>query len=225
MCQDLAQCRYKRDISWHVWTYELTHQNLDESARVEFLFVGFHSPFFSSFPHRYDFCLPVALHDLHGPLDHFRRVTVAVLVPSVLAGVFSLTWPSSALQPAVGSTSIPHPWLVCSRLQLYCGHESLTTSALVLSGPVLLILSHFHMTRLFFWVSNIYVYSLFPGNSDGKESACNVGDPGLLPGWGRSLGEGNGYLLQYSCLENSMDREACWATGYGVAKSWTRLSF
>lgn len=83
-------------------TYELTHQNLDESARVEFLFVGFHSPFFSSFPHRCDFCLPVALHDLHGPLDHFRRVTVAVLVPSVLAGVFSLTGLSSAFQPAAG---------------------------------------------------------------------------------------------------------------------------
>jgi len=48
----------------------------------------------------------------------------------------------------------------------------------------------------------------FRGDSDGKESACNVGDPGLIPGSGRSLGEGNGYPLQYSCLENSMDRGA-----------------
>jgi len=48
----------------------------------------------------------------------------------------------------------------------------------------------------------------FPSGSDGKESACNVGDLGLIPGLGRSLGEGNGYPLQYSCLENSMDRRA-----------------
>ena len=59
---------------------------------------------------------------------------------------------------------------------------------------------------------------------DGKESACNVGDLGLIPESGRFPGEGNGYLLQYSCLENSMDRRAWWATFHGVAKSWTRLS-
>ena len=49
-------------------------------------------------------------------------------------------------------------------------------------------------------------YKGFPGGSDGKESACNAGDPGLILGSGRSPGGGNGYLLQYSCLENSMDR-------------------
>ena len=46
----------------------------------------------------------------------------------------------------------------------------------------------------------------FPCGSDGKESACNVGDPGLIPGSGRPPGGGNGYPFQYSCLENSMDR-------------------
>ena len=46
----------------------------------------------------------------------------------------------------------------------------------------------------------------FPGESDGKESACKAGDPGSIPGWGRSPGEGNGHPLQYSCLENFMDR-------------------
>ena len=51
----------------------------------------------------------------------------------------------------------------------------------------------------------------FPGGSDGKESACNAGDLGLIPGSGRSPGEGNGNLLQYSCLENSMDRGTWWA--------------
>ena len=45
----------------------------------------------------------------------------------------------------------------------------------------------------------------FPGGSDGKASACNMGDPGLIPGLGRSPGEGNGNPLQYSCLENSVD--------------------
>ena len=56
----------------------------------------------------------------------------------------------------------------------------------------------------------------FPGGSDGKESACKAGDPCLIPGLGRSLGEGNSYPLQYSCLENSMDRGAFRATVSGV---------
>ena len=57
-----------------------------------------------------------------------------------------------------------------------------------------------------------------------KASACNVGDLGSIPGWGRSSGEGNGNPLQYSCLENSMDGGAWWATVHGVIKGWTRLS-
>ena len=61
----------------------------------------------------------------------------------------------------------------------------------------------------------------FPGVSDGKESACNAGDPGLIPGLGRSPGEGNGYPIQYSCLENLIDRGAWWATVLGVAKNQT----
>ena len=61
----------------------------------------------------------------------------------------------------------------------------------------------------------------FPGGSEDKASACNAGDPGLIPGLGRSPGEGNGNLLQYSCLENPMDRGAWWATVHGVAKSQT----
>ena len=63
----------------------------------------------------------------------------------------------------------------------------------------------------------------FPGSSDGKKSACNAGDPGLIPGSGRSPGEGNGNPLQYSCLGESMNRGSWWATVLGVAKSWTRL--
>ena len=52
-------------------------------------------------------------------------------------------------------------------------------------------------------------------NPDGKEAACNAGDLGLIPGSGRSPGEGSGYPLQYSCLENSMDRGTCQATVHG----------
>ena len=65
----------------------------------------------------------------------------------------------------------------------------------------------------------------FPGGSDGTESACNAGGLGLIPWSGGSPGGGNGNPLQYSCLENPMDRGAWktrdWATVHGVAKSWT----
>ena len=57
------------------------------------------------------------------------------------------------------------------------------------------------------------------GGSDGKESACNARDLGLIPGLGRYPGEGNGNPVQYSCLENPMDRGAWWATVHGVAES------
>ena len=63
----------------------------------------------------------------------------------------------------------------------------------------------------------------FPGGSDSKESTCNVGDLGSIPGLGRSPAEGNGYPLQHSGLENSVDRGAWQATVHGVAKSWTKL--
>ena len=59
----------------------------------------------------------------------------------------------------------------------------------------------------------------FPGGSDGKESACNTGDPGSIPESGRFLGEGNGNPLEYSCLENSVDRRAWWATVCEVSES------
>jgi len=65
----------------------------------------------------------------------------------------------------------------------------------------------------------------FPGGSDGKESACNVGDPGLIPGSGRFPGEVKGNPLLYSCLENSIDRGVWQAKIHGVAKSQTRLSY
>ena len=68
------------------------------------------------------------------------------------------------------------------------------------------------------------VFLGFPGGSDGKESARNVGDLGLIAGLGRSPGGGHGNPLQYSCLENPMDRGAWRATVDGVTKNRTRLS-
>ena len=64
----------------------------------------------------------------------------------------------------------------------------------------------------------------FTGGSDGKESACNAGDQGSIPGLGRSSGEGNGDALQFSCLENSKDRGAWWAMVHRVTKIWAQLS-
>ena len=77
-----------------------------------------------------------------------------------------------------------------------------------------------HETGCFF----AFLYGDFLGCSDGKESACNEGDPRSTPGSGRFPGEENGYPLQYSCLENSMDRGAWWAADHGIAKDQTRLS-
>ena len=78
------------------------------------------------------------------------------------------------------------------------------------------------MSLLFNMLSRL-VHS-FPGGSEGKVSACNAGDPGSIPGLGRSPGERKGNPLQYSCLENPMDRGAWRATVHGVTKSGTRLS-
>ena len=62
------------------------------------------------------------------------------------------------------------------------------------------------------------VFLVFSGGSDGKESTCNVGNQGLIPDLGRSPGEGNGCSLQYSCLENFMDRRDWWAIVHGLQR-------
>ena len=70
----------------------------------------------------------------------------------------------------------------------------------------------------------IYIeYGGFPGSSDGKESTCNAGDLGLIPGLGRSPGDGNDNPLQYTCLENFISRGAWRATVHGATKSRTQL--
>ena len=70
-------------------------------------------------------------------------------------------------------------------------------------------------------ISQVLIFQDFPGGSDGKASVYNAGDPGSIPGLGRSPGEGNGNPLQYSCLGNPMDGGAWQATVYRVTKSKT----
>ena len=81
---------------------------------------------------------------------------------------------------------------------------------------------HFKLILQLLYI-NVLIHSnmSFLGGSDGQKSACNTGDLNLIFRLGRSLGGGNGYSLQYSCLENSMDRGTWQATAHGVAKSWT----
>ena len=79
-----------------------------------------------------------------------------------------------------------------------------------------------HHFGLFVWSASLLSGFLgFPGGSEGKASACNAGDPGLIPGSGRSPGEGNSNPLQYSCLGNSMDKRAWPATVHRTAESQT----
>ena len=121
-----------------------------------------------------------------------------------------------SLQFFICETKIKHPFLCHKHIYnfLYYGHYK-NTLEFISNGKV----NVYHS----FLLSSI-LCMCFPGGSDGKESACNVGDPGLIPGSGRSPGERNGYPLQNSSLENAMDRGAWWTTVHGVTKSQTQLS-
>ena len=115
--------------------------------------------------------------------------------------------PTESKRPFYTSVS-----LSLSRIQDYCYH-----------------LSKFHMYVLVYCIGVflsglLHSVYILPGGSDGKASVYNAGDPGSIPGLGRSPGEGNGNPLQDYCLENPMDRGAWQAAVYGVAKSRTRLS-
>ena len=118
-----------------------------------------------------------------------------------------------------GLISFRMDWLdllaVQGALKSLLQHHSSKASILQCSAFFTVQLSHPYMTTVCKLPLPLYKLG-FPGGSDSKVFACCVGDPGLTPGLGRSPGEGNGNLLQYSCLENPMEREAWQATVYGV---------
>ena len=111
------------------------------------------------------------------------------------------------------TTSPGRPW------RCHCKHPHFNLNFVFLT---LSVLGSIGLARKFFWV--FHSSYGFPGGSDGKEYACHVGDPGLIPGLGKFPAEGKGYPLQHSCLENSMDTGAWQATVHGVTKSWTWLT-
>ena len=122
-------------------------------------------------------------------------------------------WSCHFLLQRIFLTQGSNPGLLHCRLILYplSYHRSPLPSSNQQSS---LCLCGFYFVLFGFWVLGL------PGGSDSKEPACNAGDPGLIPGSERSPGEGNGYPLQCSCLENPMDRGAWWTMG-SAAKSWT----
>ena len=88
------------------------------------------------------------------------------------------------------------------------------------SGEILASKFLYFSEFLFYvYLNRSYGSQGFPGGSDAKAPACSAGDPGSISESGRSPGEGNGYPLQYSCLENFTDRRAWWATVHGFAES------
>ena len=119
--------------------------------------------------------------------------------------------------------SIVLPFLECHILRII---QHIAFSDWLLSGNN----KHLRFLHVFSYLLSRWLFiplptEDLPGGSDGKASACNVGDPSSIPGSGRSPGEGNGNPLHYSCLENPIDRGAWQATvQHGVAKSQTWLS-
>ena len=135
--------------------------------------------------------------------------------------------------PSIGSLRVEHDWsdFICTYHKninnMYVDYIQLNIDIMSVfrqeerRGR---ILTFMNVNRVghYIW-SIICLISGFPGGSDGEESTCNIGNLGLIPASGRSSGEGNGYPLQYSCLENPMDRRAWWATVPGVTKRQTWL--
>ena len=109
--------------------------------------------------------------------------------------------------------------------QISCSSPQLYTEYSYLPKPSSL---GWWLRKLNFVLLMVYIYIVhgqgFPGGTSGKESSSNAGDAGLIPGSGRSFGEGNGNPLQYSCLENSIGRGTWQAAVHGATKSWTQLS-
>ena len=117
------------------------------------------------------------------------------------------------------------PFTQFSQLKDFIPRTPPTLSLHPLLSPGISSLYSIFFHEIFQWClkQNFSYTFCFHDGSDGKESACSARDPGLIPGLGRSLGKESGNPLQYSCLENSLDRGAWRASVYRVAKSQTQL--
>ena len=136
--------------------------------------------------------------------------------------LFSLRWHSSMGDPRqLGQVFQPYRWISsCSIISIIYYHSSIICITLLFYDTVLMT----QLTSQNFSINFRILDKIKSGGSEVKASASNAGDLGLIPGSGRSPGEGNGNPLQYFCLENPMDGEAWQATVHGVAKSRIRLS-
>ena len=143
-----------------------------------------------------------------------------------------LAHPSTQWPPRIKGTSDRQAGNRLLILKEYLGRKfwgkprlSVSQTNTTLSFCMCLQIKHFEQQWNFELILTHYVSFMgFPGDSECKESTCNAGDLDLMPGLGRSPGEGNSYPLQYSCLGNAVDRGAWQATAHGVTKSRTRLS-
>ena len=158
---------------------------------------------------------PHQAHSLWGRLHHRESVRRTASRPFPFSIVCDPVWPADA--PGAMSS-----YSACRFAFLFWGLSFLKTQGGKL--PCVLFGIRRHQNRFgFMWIVMWEQRGCWgvPSGSNGKESACNAGDPRLIPGSGKSSGEGNGYTLQYSGLGNSKDRGAWWATIHGVAKSQT----
>ena len=127
-------------------------------------------------------------------------IKVPLMLFSCSVWLFGTLWTAACQAPLFSTIS----W---SLLKFMFTESAMSSNHLILCHPLLLLPSIFTCIRVFL-MSQLFASGDFPGGSDGKASAYNVGNPGSIPGLGRSSWEANGNPLQYSCLENPMDRGA-----------------
>ena len=139
------------------------------------------------------------------PSNHLILCCPLLLMPSVFPSikVFSsesalhIRWPKHWSSSFNINPTNEHPGLICFRMDWL--------DLLAVQGTFKSLVQRHSSKASILQCSAFFIVHLFPGGPDGKVSACNAGDPGSIPGLGRSPGEENGNPLQYSCLENSMD--------------------
>ena len=151
----------------------------------------------------FSFCLFEKLYlsfNLEEPLDCQYSLLVAFFISVLWIYHLTLSCPARLLlwNLLIVLTGYPYMWQVTSL-------TAFKFLSLFLTSDSLIILTMCHGVVSFTCLGHFWHHGGFPGSSDGKASACNEGDLGLIPRLGRSPVEGNGNPLQYSCLENSMD--------------------